>query len=112
MQMKRHRTIRHHKMDGDKGRDPPTEVQDPNPPENDSSTTSTDLVVGEKRKHTEKKKVKERHKKMKADKTANTINLDGEDFTLLIEALIKVAQEIFKKYMSDRRSSHKVLLTY
>ena len=38
-----------------------------------------------------------RHKKRKANRTANTVILDGEDFTLLVKALTEVLKEIFKK---------------
>ena len=46
--------------------------------------------------------IEARHKKSKDDKTTNTVILDGEYFTLLIEALIEVAQARFKK-IYDRK---------
>ena len=56
--------------DGELGGDPPPVAQDSqnsaNPPQNDSSTTPTDLVVGDKRKQIEQPKT--RHKKRKVDK--------------------------------------------
>ena len=83
--------------DADQGGYPQEETQDPNTPQNDSSKNLIDPVIEEKRKQTDIEQVDPKNKKIKDEKTLNTINLDGEYFTHLTKALEKVAQGSFKK---------------
>ena len=75
-------------MYGYQGGDTQTETQDPNPPQNGSSTTLTDPVVGEKRKHTEIEYPEVGCKKRKDDKTTCIVGLDGDNFTLLTNFMV------------------------
>ena len=69
----------------------------------------TDPTVGEKRKQT--KKSMKGHKKRKDDKSSRTFGLTNDNYTLLTDAMEKLANKILKK-IDERQTELTSSITY